>query len=869
MKNLKRVLIATVSAGLLFMVGYGVAAKAWPTPYNVGYFTGTYDTWGVEVWPVDSDSPGCPASSGNAIPSSVNTASEFKAYVKCKLASPNNYWPYVNMERTGAAFIIQTMLGDTGSKITSVNDSRVALWESVVDYYSSQGWINWSASYGYGYNSYFQGSYGGGTNDDAFYGESGTATAIVFSDGSSSYGIRRQCANPIGSALAPLRKPWSATGTTTVTDGVPNAGDTSTLITTRPGDTLSFRNRITNNGPGSAGIWYALYGHNNTSGTWTGQYYNNTSLSGSPVVTRSDGQNVVDGTMINFDWGSGSPGAGINADNFSVRWTRTSTYSAGTYTFNTVTDDGVRLYVDGNLVFNDWANHPPTSNYTNVNLTAGTHTIVMEYFEGVGGATAILSMYNVVQGGQNGGSFSPGQTKDFYRSVPVPPNAPSGSRICTRVLWDWKNSSASGDYPYGSAGMSAPACAIVSANYTLVPTVTSSSLDGTVEEGESVTFTYYVRNTGSDNSPSVACNTGGSGPAPTPAPPATSCPTTFNTGVAAPGTQVASETFVITTQTPGGQICRTLTVNPSNSSGTPATSPQVCVTVAKTPYVHFTGGDVWAGGNFAAVNAACNSSAKIAGKAKPLPAGSTVEYGAFALGVITEFGSASQALTGGFGKKLTFSNTVGTLGNFASPSHCIPDYVSKYQSAPTLAGGSTVNLASPPVGTGIWHVTGDLNISGALPAGSRQVYLVDGNVNVTGNINYVNGNPTYSSVNDIPSLIVIAAGSVSGGTVTNGNVFVQAGVTGMDGVFVARNTFYTCYPKPVPILITSCTNQLKINGSVLAGKLDLYRTAGGGGTPTPAEIFNLIPEVYLRSALNASSSDVITTADSRELPPRF
>jgi imidazole glycerol phosphate synthase subunit HisF len=54
---------------------------------------------------------------------------------------------------------------------------------------------------------------------------------------------------------------------------------------------------------------------------------------------------------LNFVWGDGSPGKDVNADNFSVRWTgKVQTLDApdgtGTYTFQTVSDEGVRVWVD-------------------------------------------------------------------------------------------------------------------------------------------------------------------------------------------------------------------------------------------------------------------------------------------------------------------------------------------------------------------------------------------------------------------------------------------------------------------------------------------------------------------------------------------
>jgi glucose/arabinose dehydrogenase len=117
---------------------------------------------------------------------------------------------------------------------------------------------------------------------------------------------------------------------------------------------------------------------------FSAEYYDNMDLT-SLKVTRSD-------ATIDYDWGNGSPDATVAADTFSARWTGvvTAQYSQ-TYTFYTVSDDGVRLWVNGNQVINNWTNHGPTENTATVALVAGqTYTIKLEYFENGGGAVARL-----------------------------------------------------------------------------------------------------------------------------------------------------------------------------------------------------------------------------------------------------------------------------------------------------------------------------------------------------------------------------------------------------------------------------------------------------------------------------------------------
>ncbi len=103
--------------------------------------------------------------------------------------------------------------------------------------------------------------------------------------------------------------------------------------------------------------------------------------------------------MIDFNWGTGSPDPLVPADNFSARWTRTLNFDSGMYRFSIRGDDGLRIFIDDNLVLNEWhaaAAVPPTY-AVDVNLTAGTHVVRVEYFEATLDAYIMFSYAPVVQ----------------------------------------------------------------------------------------------------------------------------------------------------------------------------------------------------------------------------------------------------------------------------------------------------------------------------------------------------------------------------------------------------------------------------------------------------------------------------------------
>ncbi|HEY3322391.1 MAG TPA: PA14 domain-containing protein [Planctomycetota bacterium] len=159
-------------------------------------------------------------------------------------------------------------------------------------------------------------------------------------------------------------------------------GDTSAS----PNTTYYYRIKATN-AIGDSGysneinITTPVYGNGNG---LVGYYFDNMDLTGLRLM-RID-------TTVNFDWGTGSPDAAIGPDTFSVRWVgQVRPMYSETYTFYTVSDDGVRLWVNGQQLVNNWTDHGPTENSGTIALSANqNYDVTMEYYENGGGASAKL-----------------------------------------------------------------------------------------------------------------------------------------------------------------------------------------------------------------------------------------------------------------------------------------------------------------------------------------------------------------------------------------------------------------------------------------------------------------------------------------------
>jgi uncharacterized repeat protein (TIGR03806 family) len=146
----------------------------------------------------------------------------------------------------------------------------------------------------------------------------------------------------------------------------------------------------------NSGIASATFLNSSAIGTGIGlrgSYWSNTTpatftspgFSVSPSLVRTD-------AVVNFNWGNGSPDPKISADHFIARWTgAVQPQFNETYTFYTTTDDGVRLWVNGQLLIDHWVDQGATEWSGSINLVAQQrYNIQMDYYENGGSASATL-----------------------------------------------------------------------------------------------------------------------------------------------------------------------------------------------------------------------------------------------------------------------------------------------------------------------------------------------------------------------------------------------------------------------------------------------------------------------------------------------
>jgi len=125
-----------------------------------------------------------------------------------------------------------------------------------------------------------------------------------------------------------------------------------------------------------------------------GQYWTNTtSVAFTNVSFNTPATLVRTDAVVNFNWSAAGPDPAIGQTNFTVRWTGSLQPQFNeTYTLTTIAHDGVRLWVNGQLLINDWTTHPASA--TNSAAIAFNsqqlYNLRLDYFQNTGGAAAQL-----------------------------------------------------------------------------------------------------------------------------------------------------------------------------------------------------------------------------------------------------------------------------------------------------------------------------------------------------------------------------------------------------------------------------------------------------------------------------------------------
>jgi beta-glucosidase len=168
----------------------------------------------------------------------------------------------------------------------------------------------------------------------------------------------------------------NGTGTVTPLDGIKARAGAGTTVSYAQGN-------LGNNGYPAIDT-SVLTPPSGTGNGLQGEYYANTDLSGSPVVTQVD-------PNVHYTW-NGSPAPGVPATNWSAKWTGTLTPpTTGTYTFGLTSDDGSRLFINGQQVIDNWRDQAANTETAQVDLTAGTPVqIEVDYYQAGGDATVNL-----------------------------------------------------------------------------------------------------------------------------------------------------------------------------------------------------------------------------------------------------------------------------------------------------------------------------------------------------------------------------------------------------------------------------------------------------------------------------------------------
>jgi hypothetical protein len=127
-----------------------------------------------------------------------------------------------------------------------------------------------------------------------------------------------------------------------------------------------------------AQLWYETVKDAKYEG-WRTKYWMNKTMNSDLVLIRDENE-------INFDWGDAGPVSGGRANNFSAQWKRNVEFEAGLYALKAMADDGIRVFIDGALVIDEWHNSAGNNIYSVQLELSGHHEITVQYYENAGKA---------------------------------------------------------------------------------------------------------------------------------------------------------------------------------------------------------------------------------------------------------------------------------------------------------------------------------------------------------------------------------------------------------------------------------------------------------------------------------------------------
>lgn len=342
----------------------------------------------------------------------------------------------------------------------------------------------------------------------------------------------------------------------------------------------------------------------------------------------------------------------------------------------------------------------------------------------------------------------------------------------------------------------------------------------------------------------------------------------------------------------GSRICYALMVNSFNHRSRPNFAETVrCVTVAKFPQLEARNGDVFAGGQFASVSATCNITTRpvVASSQRQISGTyftSYATYGVTSLGSATTFGSMGLPYGSpvAAANDLVFANNTANEGYFYNTTgstglppegHCLNDpfVIFGPRTGTNNVGGTSINIDTLSSNTNLTASgTVTLYANSPIPAGKKIViYAKDASIRIASNIQYEDPPSGYSDINRIPQVVIL----------TNHNIIVQENAQGgalstggkvsqLDGIYAARENFYTCEVAP---RLHTCEAPLMVNGAVVAGQNVVpLRTYGADSTgfDIKAETFNLRFDMFVNQLPQTGGSDVfLKTLSETEVPPRF